>query len=763
MLSSILDAIGNTPLVEIKNLNPNPRVKIFAKLEYFNPGGSTKDRPALYMINGGEQSGALTPDKTVIEATSGNTGIGLALVCAVKGYRLLLTMSEAASIERRKILAARGAEIRLTPGHLGTDGAIEEVYRLARENGARYFMADQYNNPANWQAHYHTTAPEVWRQTDGCITHLVATMGTSGTLMGMSRRLKEYNPDIHIIGVEPYLGHKIQGLKNMKEAYVPEIFDKAHLDTKINIEDDLAYEMSRRLAREEGLFVGMSSGAAMAVAIDQAQALDTGVIVVILPDGGERYLSTPLFTAPEKSGLMLHNTMSRARDAFAPLAAGKVSMYSCGPTLHAPVHIGECRRLILADLLHRYFEWRGCTVEHVINITDLDDKTIAASEAAGESLEAFSTRHKARFKADLEVLGVKPATHYPCASTHIPEMLSLAERLYQKGFAYEKLRSLYFNISRLPDYGRFSGVDLNKIRLGATVDMDEYEKDNPRDFTLMKRARLSDLKRGLYTQTPWGNVRPSWHLQCAAISMKYLGDCFDLHISGRELIFPHHENQVAISKALTGRPLARFWVDCDAVLPAKTAPDDHSQTLPPLEALHNMGYSGREIRFWLLSTHYHRPLVLSPERLEGARRALKRLNMFIHTLQHHQGGQPYTEIDQLLYDIRQGVSAALEDDLNISAALASLFTMVKRVNKLLEDGAIDTTGAQRVVEAFREIDTVLAMLDFDVADANETVKQLLAQRHAARLRKDWARADQIREQLQQQGVVVRDEKIEGSY
>ena len=295
MNHSLLDTIGNTPLVEIKKLNPNPQVKILAKLEYFNPGGSVKDRPALFMIEAGEKSGELTPQKTVIEATSGNTGIGLALVCSIKGYKLLLTMSDAVSVERQKILKARGAEILLTPGHLGTDGAIEEVYRLARENPDAYFMADQYNTEANWQAHYHGTAPEIWEQTGGKVTMVVATLGTSGTLMGIARRLKEYNPAIQIVGVEPYLGHKIQGLKNMKEAYQPEIFDKKRLDLIVNIDDEDAFEMTRRLAKEEGIFVGMSSGAAMFAAIEIAKEIDSGVIVVIFPDRGEKYLSTELF------------------------------------------------------------------------------------------------------------------------------------------------------------------------------------------------------------------------------------------------------------------------------------------------------------------------------------------------------------------------------------------------------------------------------------------------------------------------------------
>ncbi|MFO7554049.1 MAG: cysteine synthase, partial [Desulfobacterales bacterium] len=566
MSFSILDTIGNTPLVEIKRLNPNPYVKLFAKLEYFNPGGSIKDRAALFMIENAEKSGELTRDKTVIEATSGNTGIGLALVCAVKGYKLLLTMSEAASIERQKILKARGADILLTPGHMGTDGAIEEVYRLARENPDTYFMADQFNNPANWQAHYYGTGPEIWKQTDGKVTMIVATLGTSGTLMGLCRRMKEYNPDIRIVGVEPYLGHKIQGLKNMKEAYQPEIFEKNRLDEIVNIDDEEAFEMTRRLAKEEGIFVGMSSGAAMVIARKKAEELADGTLVVIFPDGGERYLSTTLFAVREKIGLKLFNTISRSKETFEPILPGKVTMYSCGPTAHARLHMGECRRFVFSDLLCRYLEFRGYDVTHIMNITDLDDKTIAGSEKAGMNLTQFTEKHIASFKEDLKALNIKPASNYPKASEHVHDMVSLAEKLMKKGVAYEKLRSLYFDISRFPDYGKLSGVDINKIKLGATVDLDEYEKDNPRDFTLFKRSRLSELKRGIFTKTEWGNVRPSWHIQCTAMAMRYLGETYDIHTSTRELVFPHHENEIAIAGALTGKPLARFWIHCDRVL-----------------------------------------------------------------------------------------------------------------------------------------------------------------------------------------------------
>ncbi len=757
MGGSILDAVGRTPLVEIRNLNPNPRVKILAKLEYFNPGGSIKDRAALAMIEAGERSGELTPEKTVIEATSGNTGIGLALVCSVKGYKLLLAMSEAASIERRKILKARGAEIMLTPGHLGTDGAIEEVYRLARENPDTYFMADQYNNPANWRAHYHGTAEEIWRETDGGVTAFVATMGTTGTLMGVSRRLKEYNPDIRIIGVEPYLGHKLQGLKNMKEAYCPELYEKRRLDVKVNIDDEEAFEMTRRLAREEGLFVGMSSGAAMVIARRQALEMAEGVVVVIFPDSGERYLSTNLFTVRDKIDFKLFNTMNRAKELFEPRTPGKASVYSCGPTANARLHPGEYRRFVFSDLLCRYLDFRGYDVTHVMNITDFDDRTIDGSEAAGEELTAFTDRHIKAFKADLDLLGIAPAHQYPRASENLDEMVHLAERLVKKGYAYEKLRSLYFDISRFGAYGRLSGVDLDKIRLGATVDLDEYEKDNPRDFTLMKRSRLSELKRGIYVKTDWGNVRPSWHIQCTAMAMKYLGETFDIHTSSRDLVFPHHENEIAIATALTGKPLARYWIHCDrAQVDGKTMAENEDGLT--LGRLLERGYTGRRIRYWLLATHYRKPVTFSSDRIDAAARPLGRLNTCIQSLLNLTGGAPYPELDQLLYDIRQGFITAMDDDLNISEAMASLFKNVKRINRLLTEGSLDPEGASRILEAFRQVDGVLNVMDFETDPTDPKVRELVERRRRARREKDWPLADRLREELIRLGVTPRDPK-----
>jgi cysteinyl-tRNA synthetase len=757
-MSSILDTIGHTPLVEIKRLNPNPKVKLLAKLEYFNPGGSVKDRIAKAMIEAGEASGSLTHDKIVLEATSGNTGIGLALVCAVKGYRLHLTMSESASLERRKILHAMGAEISLTPDFLGTDGAIEEAYRLAREHPETYFLTDQFNSEANWRAHYDGTGPEIWEQTSGKLTVLVATMGTTGTLMGTSRRLKEYNPEIKIIGVEPYLGHKIQGLKNLKESYQPEIYEKERLDKKVNVDDEAAFEMTRRLAREEGIFGGMSAGAAMAVAEEEVKSLSEGVMVVILPDGGERYLSTPLFAIQEETNLRFYNTLTHAKEPFVPLQPGKISIYSSGPTVHDRMHVGEWRRFVLADLVRRYLEFKTYAVTHIVNISDLNDKTIVGAEEAGMPLKPFTDKHLQAFMEDVETLGIKPATQYPRASDHVEDMVALTGRLVEKGFAYEKLRSVYFDISRYADYGKLSGIDLDKIRLGATVDLDEYVKENPRDFALLKRAKLSELKQGIYTKTEWGQIRPSWHIESAAMAMKYLGETFDIYTSSRDLIFPHHENEIAVSGALTGKPLATNWILSEQVL-SRGKKADRDAAIPNIRDLLERGYSGRVIRYWLLSNHYRKPLNLSYEALDQASQAIRRIDECISGLASLEGGRSYPDLDQLLYDMKTGFSDAMDDDLNVSSATATIFRMARRVNGLIVNNEMDQTGARRIIDAFKKVDTVLNVFDFAKAPEDPEVQKLKREREEARRRKDWKLADQLRERLVAMGAEIRDKKI----
>ncbi len=292
----ILQCIGNTPIASIET-NPNPKVKLYAKLEGNNPSGSVKDRIALYMIESAERDGKLNRDKIILEATSGNTGIGLAMVASAKRYRVKLTMPACVSIERRRILEAFGAELILSPPDETTDGAIRLAHKILSEAPDNYFMPNQFDNEANVMAHYETTGREIIDQTEGQITHFVAGMGTTGTLMGVSKRLKEFNKDIKIIGVEPVLHHRIQGLKNMTESIRPKIFDQDRLDEKYFVNDEEAFDTTRMLAVKEGIFAGMSSGAAMHIALRKSSELTEGVIVVLLPDRGDRYLSTSLFTS----------------------------------------------------------------------------------------------------------------------------------------------------------------------------------------------------------------------------------------------------------------------------------------------------------------------------------------------------------------------------------------------------------------------------------------------------------------------------------
>jgi len=756
---NILDRIGRTPLVPLRRLNPNPRVEILAKLESFNPGGSVKDRAALAMIEDAEESGALTPDKTILEATSGNTGIGLALVAAVKGYRILLVMSESVSEERKKILRAMGADLEFTPAHLSTDGAIEFVYKLARNEPGAYWLADQFNNPSNWRSHYLYTSQEIWNDTEGRLNAVVASMGTTGTLMGLSRRFRELDPSVRIIGVEPYMGHKIQGLKNMKESYRPGIFEKSRADQIVNIDDEEAFETTRRLAREEGIFAGMSSGAAVAVAIKMAAGMDEGRIVVLLPDGGERYLSTSLFVDRKKSGLMVYNTLTRSKEAFFPLEENRVSIYACGPTMCEHIRIGHCRRIVFVDLLHRYLALRRYEVRLIMNVTDLDERTIQGALNEGVPLREFTDRYYQAFMEDLDTLNIRRATEYPRAGEHVDDMIRLAEQLVEKGFAYEKFRSIYFDISRFRGYGALSRIDLDKIRVGKTVDLEQYEKANPRDFTLLRRTTLRELKEGIFYETRWGNIQPSWHLECPAMALKYLGPTYDIHASGIELLFPHHENTIAISQAATGKPPARYWLHNEQVLNEgkDRGPEEASNTLTIREIMAH-GYTGRDIRFWLISHHYRRPITFSWKKLEIARKTLIKLDTFVEKLLGVRTGPAFPEIDQVVYDLRHSSFEALDDDLNVARALAALFRFIRRINRIMDRSGLSPEDRDKVLKALESADSVLGVLDLKPGKPDEIVLTLIKEREAARKTRDWETADRIRDQLRSMGVEVIDTK-----
>lgn len=295
MNEDILQTIGDTPLVRINRLNPNRNATIYAKLEGLNPTGSIKDRIALSMIQQAETEGKLTKGKTIIEPTSGNTGVSLAMIGKVKGYEVEIVMSDAVSVERRQMIGAFGGKVTLTEGKLGTDGAIMKARELVREYPEKYFMPDQFSNEYNKLAHYRMTGEEIWKQTNGKIDYFVSSIGTSGTIMGVGKALKEHNPRIKMVCAHPVKGHYIQGLKNMEEAIVPSLYEPSQIDITIMVETEVAYETTRQIVEKEGIFVGMSSGAAMYATIQLAMKIGSGIIVVVFPDRGEKYLSTNLF------------------------------------------------------------------------------------------------------------------------------------------------------------------------------------------------------------------------------------------------------------------------------------------------------------------------------------------------------------------------------------------------------------------------------------------------------------------------------------
>jgi len=758
VFDNVLGCIGNTPLIRINRINPNPNVTIYVKWEAKNPGGSIKDRPALVMIETAEREGLLTPDRIIIEATSGNTGIGLAIVAAVKGYHLLLAMPETASLERQKILKALGAELLLTPGSLGTDGAIEEAYKLVRRNPERYFMPDQFNNPANPLAHQIGTGPEIYEQTEGKVDAVVLTLGTTGTAMGILQAIKERNPAIEVIGIEPYPGHKIQGLKNMKESYVPGIFDRYSLNRIIHIRDEEAFEMARRLAREEGIFAGMSSGAAMAGAVQIARERESGMIVTVLPDGGDRYLSTNLFTTLLEPDLCLFDVLERKKIDFKPLQEGKVRIFVTGPPLDQHLTLQEARRFLLTDLLARFLAFKGFSVNQVIQMPDLDSRTIQGAFARNSDFSDYTQQQIDDFLCDLDSLAIHRAYSYPRTSENIDVITDFVKSLISKGFAYEKLRSVYYNLAQSKDYGKLSKINLKKIRLGTTVDLDAYEKLNPRDFTLLKRATLAELKRGTCIKTDWGNVLPTWHIAAASIAIHHLGSPIDIQVSSVDFLFPHLENVREIGRSLTGHPFANVWLVCARVWGKKEKQEeDHFDENLSIRELILRGYSPLEIRYWLLTTHYRKAINATLENFKNSLRGYQRLKDFIHRLQQTRGqGKEHKLIPEMIYGLEQNFLEAMGDDLNMPNSLAALFKFIRQVNPLLDSGGLNQEQRLQVIESIQKMNKILGVFDLELQPLSAEEDSLIAQRETARKQSKWEEADALRNLLEEKGIKVID-------
>jgi len=742
-----------------------------AKMESRNPGGSIKDRVAVALVRAAEESGELTPDKTIIEATSGNTGIGLAMVAAVKGYKMTLIMPDSASEERKRIMRAYGAEIRLTPGRLGTDGAIELAYRLARTEPDTYVLMDQFNNPASIAAHYEGTGPEIWEQTAGAVTHVVATLGTSGTAMGLAKCMHEH-PGVEVVAIEPYAGHKIQGLKNMHESYPPGIYNKKALDQILRVEDEEAFEMCRQLARTEGLFVGMSSGAAMAGALKLAAALESegksGYIVVIFPDGGERYLSTPLFAPKSLEGVRLMNLASG--EAVTLSASGALNIYTVGPSLDEPDDPDAWRRLVLADVLARHLSARGATVRVAVGLADLDDRTLAAARAAGLSRADYAAGVMERIRTRATALGLRAETVFQPASACVPQALEICKKLLGKGQAYEKLRSVYFDVRRDKRYGDMRLMDMDKLSVGKTVDLGDYVKDNPLDFTLLKRATLQDLKLGDVIETEWGNVRPSWFVQIAVAGLSALGRV-DVLLAGEDHQFPHLENLRAIWSAAGVEPLA--WladkkiareVACSNV---EESAGESVEALPALdlEALQNLTGCAAALRLWLLSAAYRKPLAATTQSLSMWSRNWHKVQEAACGLRlaqaEAQGKSVPEEVEQAVFDLKAALSSALEDDLSLHRYWPGLFTFVKRVNSWLAAGTMTSPGAEVCLKQLEAADTVLGILDWSLmpvplAALPESARVLVDRREAARKAREFEASDALRRELADLGYRVED-------
>ncbi|MDR3556252.1 MAG: cysteine synthase [Syntrophobacteraceae bacterium] len=759
VFSSVLECIGNTPLVRINRMNPNPAVTLYVKLEARNPAGSIKDRTALSMIEAAERSGQLTAGKVIVEATSGNTGIGLAMVAAVKGYRVLFTMPETASLERQKILKAFGAELLLTPGSLGTDGAIEEAYNLVRENPDRYYITDQYNNPANPAAHCAGTGPEIYEQTEGKVNAVVATLGTAGTAMGILKAMKERNPSIRVIAVEPLPGHKVQGLKNMKESYVPGIFDRYALDEVVNVKDEDAFEAARRLAKEEGIFAGMSSGAAMAAAMQTASKMKEGVLVAILPDGGDRYLSTNLFTKTLEPDFRFYDLLERRKVEFKPVKEGKARICVTGPPLDQPLSISDARRFLLADLLSRFFQAKNFLVDEVVLIPDFDSRTINSSIAAGMCLGPYTQWRFESFLCDLDTLGINRAYRYPRTTEHLDAITEFTRVLITRGFAYDKLRSVYFDLSRSNSYGKLSGIDPKKVRAGKTVDLSAYEKQNPSDFALLKRATLSELKMGAYVKTEWGSVIPTWHISAASAAIHDLGPQIDIVVSSMDFLFPHLENVREIGEALTEKPFANTWMIAERVWSAKKGKESNQMVdeNTTVRELLEMGFSARELRYWLLSTHYRKPIHATSDNLSSTVRGLRRIDEFIVKVRACDGqGAENDQLSKLICSFEQEFLDSLADDLNIPRALAVIFSFIRRANPAIDQAGIGGSQQLQVLEIFHRANSILGFFDLSSRLLGAAEEKLIREREIARKEKNWSESDRIRSELLTCGVRVID-------
>jgi len=454
--------------------------------------------------------------------------------------------------------------------------------------------------------------------------------------------------------------------------------------------------------------------------------------------------------------IRFHNTLSGRVEDFRPITPGQVKLYTCGPTVYDFSHIGNYRAYIFEDMLKRFLQMSGLRVTHIMNITDVDDKTIRGAKARGVSLREYTEVYIQSFFDDIRALNILPADHYPRATDHIPEMVRLVRGLLDKGFAYEKDGSVYFSIAKFPAYGRLSKIDLAGLSPGQRTEADEYEKENVHDFALWKKAKEGEPA----WEVELGPGRPGWHIECSAMSLKYLGQTFDLHCGGVDNIFPHHENEIAQSESYTGTTFVRYWIHCHHLIVDGQKMSKSKGNFFILKDLLAQGLDPLDLRFLLLATHYRKTLNYTSETLAQAQAARQRLRDFLYELDHRTFPEGETgEVGALADDTRAKFLEGLSDDLNISTAMTALFEFVRKVNIRIAGDTLRHGDAVRARGLLVELDSVLGVLPRAAEDALPAHwLQKIQEREKARREKNYALADKLRAELLEAGILLEDSK-----
>jgi len=461
--------------------------------------------------------------------------------------------------------------------------------------------------------------------------------------------------------------------------------------------------------------------------------------------------------------LVLFNTLGRKKEEFKPLEDKLVKMYTCGPTVYNYAHIGNFRSYVAQDILKRYLIYKGYKVKHVMNLTDVDDKTIRDSQKEGISLKEFTERYTKAFFEDSKKLNLLPADIYAKATEHIEDMRKLIQTLIDKGYAYKgDDNSIYYDVSKFKEYGKLSGIKISELKAGARVKQDEYEKEEANDFALWKAWTPEDgdvfwdVNFTINGKEETIRGRPGWHIECSAMSMKYLGETIDIHAGGVDLIFPHHENEIAQSEAATGKQFVRYWFHNEWVLVEGKKMAKRYKNFYTLRDVLSKGYSAKAVRYLLMSAHYRSQLNFTFNGLKDAETTVNRLLEFMEKLDEIKGGKHNQNIPQLIEDVKKKFESAMDDDLNMPLALSAIHEFVSEINKAIADGNLDEKNAKEVKEIMLDFDKVLGILEYEKAEVPEEIKKLIEEREKLRKQKQFEKADEIREKIRQLGWEVQD-------